>query len=122
MDLLERFREHATWPLRPGERVLSVVLAVALPVAMWDRRGAVAGIVAVFAYGAIFLVGALNQRGMATWQRRHAVLGSLLLVPLVFLAPAYLTSLSLVLCAAAGASAWIVLLPVVLRRRRSAPA
>jgi len=95
-----------------------VLLGIGMTWAMWDRRGAVAGLVALVVYGAGFAVATLQHGRVVDWSRKHPLLDTLLLIPAGFLALAYLTRLELVWCALVGVALWAVLLPVVLSLRR----
>lgn len=100
-------------------RLIVAVGFFALAGAMWVKRGAVVGIIAVLAYGFIALYGLLGFPATA-WSKRHPLLDNLLMVPLLFLAVAYLTNLSTGMCMliAALASAPLIGLSAVRRRRR----
>lgn len=63
----------------------------------------------------------LRHEALHTWSKAHPVFDSALFVPLVFLALASLTDLALGWCALIGVGAWLLLLPLVLRRRADAP-
>ena len=99
-------------------QILLVVLGVGLTYTLWDRRGAIAGIVAFAIYGIIFGLGAIRHEELRAWTRAHPGADSALLIPLVFLALANSTDLSLALCALLGVAAWLALLPLTHRRRR----
>lgn len=114
---LRVFNEYAARPPSRWQRVAAVVLAVALPLALWDKRGPAVGIVALVVYGSVFLIAAFNHRRMRAWSRRHVALDSLLIVPLIFLMLALVTNLSLALCVAIAAAAGAVLVPFMVWRR-----
>jgi hypothetical protein len=99
-----------------------VLLGVLLTVGVWDRRGTVAGFVALAVSCIVFAVGAFKHQAVVSWSNAHPILDSALLAPLVFLALASLTDLTLALCAVIGLAAWLLLLPLVLRRREREPA
>jgi hypothetical protein len=67
---------------------------------------AVAGVVAAF-----------DHRRTTAWSRRHVGRDAAFVVPLMFLALAYLTDLALVVCLVIAFVAGAVLVPVALRRR-----
>ena len=99
-------------------RVVLVVLAVLLPLALWDERGAAVGVAAFIVYGGLFLVGAFNPKAIDQWGRRHAVLDAALIVPLTFFAVAYLTDVALAVCAAIALAVGAVFVPFAMWRRR----
>lgn len=102
-------------------RLLGVAALTAAAAALGVRRGVAVGIIAAVVYGSIALSTAAAWQRTAAWSKRHPLLDSLLIVPLLFLAVAYLTNLSIGLCVviAALAGALLVGLSAVLRRRRS---
>ena len=67
-----------------------------------ERRGWVVGGIAAVVYGGMALAGALAPRGLMRWSRAHPILDNAFLGPLVFLALAYLTPMSVWWCAVAG--------------------
>lgn len=93
-----------------------------MPYGIWDKRGAAVGILAVVVSAAMCLGGAFHHSAAIAWSRRHVVLDALLIVPLTFFGLAYITGLSLVLCAAIALGAGAVLVPIAVVRRGSAPA
>ncbi len=93
------------------------MLAILLPLALWDKRGIIVGVLAFIVYGGVFLVAAFDHRRTTAWSRRHFGLDSALIVPLAFLALAYLTDLALVVCLALAFAAGAVQVPVALSRR-----
>lgn len=116
---LKAFNDRAAKPPRRWQQVLAVVLAILLPVALWDKRGAAVGIVALFVYGGVSLLAAFKHDDVLAWSRRHPALDSLMIVPLAFLALAYLTDLGLGLCAAISVAAGLMLVSVAGWRRRA---
>lgn len=92
-------------------------MAVLLPLALWDKRGAVVGVVAFVVYGGVLLAAAFNHSRSREWSRRHVFLDALLLVPLGFLALAHLTDLALGVCLLIALAGGLVLVPLAIRRR-----
>lgn len=109
---LQAFRDYATRPPAPWQRAAYVVVAVVVPLALWERRGLALGVLAAGFYAAVFLSAALSHGSMVAWSRRHVVLDRLLIGPLVFFGLACLTSLSLLICGIAAVSAGVVLVAV----------
>lgn len=111
---------YATRPPGRTRRGLTVLIGAGMTVALWERRGPVAGLVALAIYGVAFSVGAFRFEQTRTWARRHPTLDRLLSAPLLFLALAYLSHLSLIACASIAVAATAVLLLAVMRvsRRR----
>lgn len=116
---LKAFNDRAAKPPGRWQQVLAVVLAILLPAALWDERGALVGIVAFLVYGGVFLVAAFKHDDLLAWSRRHPALDSLIIVPLAFLALAYLTDLGSGLCAAISAAAGLILVSVAGWRRQA---
>ena len=108
------FSDHAARPPSRVRRALTLLLTVTV----WERRGAVAGLVVLAVYGLAFAVVVFRHEASLSWSKAHPILDSALVAPLVFLALALLTGLELALCALTGLGAWFLLLPLVLRRRR----
>ncbi len=73
--------------------LFAVLFGIPVAVSLADKRGAIVGTVAGVVYGLPGLYLLAWQR-MAGWSTRHRLLDSLLVVPLLFLALAYLTKLS----------------------------
>jgi hypothetical protein len=113
---LRAFDDRAARPPAPWRKVVAVVLAIVLPLALWDKRGAVVGLVALVVYGGILLVATFDHRRTMAWSSRHVALDAALIVPLTFLALAYLSDLPLGVCVAIGVVAGAVLVPVALWR------
>ena len=92
-------------------------LTVAVPLALWDKRGAAVAVIAAFSYGILFGLAVLTPRPWAEWSRRHVVLDALIVVPLMFVALAYITNMSLVLCVVVALGTAAVTVPLAVRRR-----
>ncbi len=101
-------------------RLLGVVALTAAAASLGVKRGLVVGIISGVVYGSIALSTAAAWQRATAWSKQHPLLDSLIIVPLLFLAVANLTTLSLGLCLgiAAVAGALLVGLSAVLRRRR----
>lgn len=79
-------------------RLLSVVALTAAAAALGVRRGVAVGIIAAVVYGSGALACAAAWQRTVAWSKQHPLLDSLLIVPLLFLAVAYLTDLPIGLC------------------------
>jgi len=92
-------------------RVFAVVMAVAVPAAAWDERGALFGIVAFLTFAPMILLGTfargwlLRPRGRGP--RALAPLGALPVVPLGFVACGLVTDWPPLTCLLPGAVAWL---------------
>lgn len=113
------FEERVTRGPSSWGKAILVLAAVYLTIEIWVKRGTIVGVIALVAYGGIFVLGAFNHAALLRWSRRHVALDALAMALLVFLALAYLTSLPLWLCALAGLAAAAALVPVAVRRRRA---
>lgn len=102
------------------EKAVAVVLAVVLPLAVWDQRGAAVGVVAFVVWGGMLLFTAFGHGRVQVWTGRHPAIDAAFIVPLTFLALAYLTSLPLAACAAIGVGAGLIFVPIVVWGRRRA--
>lgn len=101
-------------------QLLQVIAGVFLTFAIWEKRGAVAGIVALVVYGLGFSFAALRYERVVAWSIKHPLIDSAFLAPFVFLACAYITDWPLGICALVGVGAWLVLLAVIRLLKRSA--
>lgn len=119
-DSLTWFNNYAASAPSWGRKAFVVLLGIAVTVHAWDRRGAAWGLAAFAIHGVVFAVAAFKHRETLAWSRQHPKLDSLLLVPLVSLALASFSDLGSAVCVAIGVSAWALLLPLVLSRRKRA--
>jgi hypothetical protein len=123
---LRWFNERATRRPSWRERGLYVLLAVALPAAVWEDRGAVVGIVAGLVYAPMLLLGAfahdwlLSRSARTNREERWFAwpLSTLPLLALTFLAVALITEWSLGVCLLAGVAAWVLFTAFVLLKRQ----
>lgn len=100
-NLVSRFNRLATDP--PWYfRLLFVPVFALMAFGVAGRRGWVAGMVAAIVYGGMGLAMALAPGGVVAWSRRHPRMDGAFLGPLLFLALAYLTHLSVWICSACG--------------------
>jgi hypothetical protein len=99
-------------------KLAAMVLAIAVSLGLWDKRGAVVGAVALLVYGGIVLTAMFNHSGTLAWSRRHVALDASFVVPLTFLALAYLTALPLGVCVLIAAAMGAVLVAVAVWRAR----
>ncbi|MFC4592119.1 hypothetical protein [Sphaerisporangium corydalis] len=81
------------------------------------ERGPVVGIAAGVLYGLLIVVG-LTLKWWTSWAQVHPRLDSLVIVPLIFVALAYLTSLSLLTCGIITAAISVPVLAVSVLTRR----
>ncbi len=79
-------------------RLLGFLLLIAVAAGLAVKRGAVVGTVAAVVYGWVGLTTLLAWQRTTHWSKRHPLLDSLLVVPLLFLAIAYITKLSTGIC------------------------
>jgi hypothetical protein len=113
------FLHAVSTPPRPWQKVVSVLLALMVPVAIGAKRGWVIGVAAAVVYGAMLLGGSLAwQKRVTSWSARHPVLDSAFIAPLMFFALAYITNLSLALCLAVALATWVVVGGLGAWRRR----
>ena len=114
---LRTFDEYAARPPARWQPAAAVLATIVIPVALWDKRGPALALAALLVFGWIFLASAFNHPATLAWSRQHVVLDGLLIVPLLFLALAMLTSLSLGICAAVAAAIAVTYAPVTVWRR-----
>ncbi len=84
-------------------RCAYVPIFAGMAFAVIQRRGWVIGVVAAVVYGGIGLAVAINPTGVVAWSRSHPKTDGAIFGPLLFLALAYLTHLSLWWCLLSGA-------------------
>ncbi|HEX8104762.1 MAG TPA: hypothetical protein VF533_19240 [Solirubrobacteraceae bacterium] len=114
----DRFAAYARRPPSRTLRVLGVLSLAFATVGFWDARGAVVGVVALLTYGAIALA-LMRPEVVNRWSQMPLVVDTALMIPLGFIAAAYVTDLGLWACAAIGVAAWLLqLVHVTWRRRR----
>ncbi len=84
-------------------------------------RGGTVGIIAAVVYGSLALSPLLAWERTNAWSKQHPLLDRLIVVPLLFLAIAYFTDLSIALCLVIGVPGGLLLagISAVLRRRTS---
>lgn len=90
------------WVPPMAMRVVLVLLAASLVLAVTFKRGWLIGVVALIVYGWIGLGMGIAPKTFIAWERRHPVLDGMILGPLVFLAAAYITSWSWWVCLLLG--------------------
>ncbi|WP_248962916.1 hypothetical protein [Sphaerisporangium perillae] len=103
--------------------LLLIPIDIYLTIALTEKHGLAVGILAGVVYGSLTLVSLAYNRVVA-WSKAHPLLDSLILLPLVFLALAYLTPLSLVMCAVITAACgvpWLALTTFARRRHKDLP-
>jgi hypothetical protein len=113
-------RQYLIGPLAPWQKVALAVLALGLPVAIAAKRGWLIGVVAAAVYGGMAFACILRWDRVQAWSLRHPLVDSAFIVPVLFLALAYITSLSTALCIVISilAGACLVGLGPVTRARR----
>lgn len=97
-------------------QIAATALPVLMLVALWHKRGAAVGIVAFLFYAGVMIGATFRPDRVAAWSRRHVVLDALVILPLAFLALAYLTTWSLAACALVAMAAGAVVVPLAVRR------
>lgn len=114
------FNAYAARQPSKSRQAFTVAFGIGMTVAMLDKRGALAGLIALLVYGFALALGTLNHEAMMRWSHGHPRLDQLLFLPLCFLALAYNTNLELRACAAISAGALVALnaLESALRRSR----
>ncbi len=102
-------------------RLLGALAVAAAAAGLEVKRGATVGIIAAVVYGSMALSTLLAWERTSAWSKQHPLLDSLIVVPLLFLAIAYLTDLSIALCLIIGVLGGLLLagISAVLRRRRT---
>jgi hypothetical protein len=98
--------------------LLLLPIAVYLTVSLTEKHGLAVGVLAGVVYGGLALV-ALFFNQVRAWSKAHPVLDSLVIIPLIFLALAYVTPLPLLMCAAVTAVCgltWLVIAALIRRR------
>ena len=115
--MVQRVRPRPPSRLR---QLLTVLVAAVLTVAVWERRGTVAGVVAL-ATGLILVAIVFRYTETFAWSRRHPGLDSLLFAPLIFILIVYVFDVSLAFAAVVVAATYAVLLPVFRRRSIQRP-
>jgi hypothetical protein len=95
---LNRVTENPPWYLR----LAFVPLFAGMALGVAARRGWVVGSVAAVSYGGLGLAMAVAPGGVVDWSRRHPRVDGSFFGPLLFLGLAYLTSLPIWACVAAG--------------------
>jgi hypothetical protein len=100
-------------------RLGSCLALTAAAAGLFAKRGVAVGTVAVVIYGSLTLSCLLAWERVRDWSKRHPLLDSLIFVPLLFLALAYVTKLSTALCVliALIAGPPVAVLAFVRRRR-----
>jgi hypothetical protein len=100
--------------------VFGVVLVTLIAAGLASRRGLLVAAIAAVVYGLMAMCWAFAWERTVAWSKRHPVLDGLVVVPLLFLALAYFTTMSTGLCAVAAllAGGLFVGLAAALRRRR----
>lgn len=93
-----RLAEDPPWYLR----LVYPLLFAGMALGVAARRGWVVGSIAAVVYGGLGLAMALAPGGVVDWSRRHPRADGAFFGPLLFLGLAYLTSLSIWICAVAG--------------------
>jgi hypothetical protein len=123
--LARRFNEHAARPPSRWNQLISVILAIALPVWLWDARGPIVGVVALLVYTPLLLVGAFAHERLLAWSTRSRSderwflwpLTTSPLLVLTFLALAAITTWPLGRCLLAGVGAWLLFAGFILIKR-----
>jgi hypothetical protein len=100
-----------------------MLLGVSIAVQLYDSRGPLVAVLALFVYSGVMGVGVLRWDQMLVWSAAHPRLDGLFLLPMTFVGLAFLTRLGLGWCAVAAIGLWLVVAPVgAWNRRRLAEA
>jgi uncharacterized membrane protein len=99
--------------------VLGLLVLIAAAAGLAVKRGAVVGTVAAVVYGSAGLSTVLAWQRTTDWSKRHPLLDSLLVVPCLFLAIAYITKLSTGICVLIALLAGLVLVGIGAATRRA---
>jgi hypothetical protein len=102
-------------------KLLLVVPAVQVTVELYDRRGFAVAVVGALVWGSIIVSVVRGLGRVSAWSRAHPVADSALVVPLTFVALAYLTRLGLGWCALIAVALWLVVVVLGRWRRRVVP-
>jgi hypothetical protein len=100
-------------------RLIGCLGVTAAAAGLFAKRGAVVGVIAVVVYGLLSFSCLLAWERVRDWSRRHPLLDSLIIVPLLFLALAYVTRLSTVICGLIALIAGPLLAAPAFARRRA---
>ena len=99
--------------------MIGCLLPITAAIGFAAKRGVVVGVVAAVVYGALTLSLLLAWERVAAWSKRHPLLDGLIIVPLLFLAVAYCTKLSIAICVVIALVGGLFLVPLTLLRRRA---
>jgi O-antigen/teichoic acid export membrane protein len=105
-------------PLEVAAFAGALLLAVLIGAGIANERGDALGLTAIVAYAAIFLAGVFRR----DWLRAHPSVDRAAAAPIFFFTAAFLTNLSLGVCAAIGVAAAVALVLMARRRERRPPA
>lgn len=100
-------------------RLICCLSLIAAAAGVFAKRGVVVGVVAVIVYGLLSLSCLLAWERVRDWSKRHPLPDSLVIVPLLFVALAYVTRLSTVICILIAAIAGPLLMAPAYARRRA---
>ena len=101
-------------------RLIGCLGLTAATTGLFAKRGVAVGVVAVAVYGLLSFSYLLAWERVRDWSKRHPLLDSLAIVPMLFLALAYCTRLSTVICVLIAAIAGPLLMTPAHARRRAA--
>lgn len=117
---VDTVRRYLTRPPALWQKVLLPVVVVLVTVGLADRRGWGVAIVAVIVYGAIGVAFISFHDQLVAFSQDHPVLDASLFAPLLFIALAYMSELSIVLCIVIALAGGAVLMGVkYIQKRRS---
>ena len=99
-------------------RLIGFLVLMAVAAGLFAKRGVAVGTAAVIVYGLLTVPVLLRWDQVTAWSKRHPLLDSLVIIPTLFLALAYITRLSIVICVliALGAGSLLVAFAFVRRR------
>lgn len=98
-------------------RLIGCLAVIAPAAGIVVKRGVVVGTVAVVVYGLIGRFQLLAWERMTDWSKHHPWLDRLIIVPLLFLAVAYFTKLSIAICVLIALLAGLLVVALCLVRR-----
>lgn len=113
---VRRFNDFAARRPARWQQAVLTVMAVFLPVSVWEERGALVGLIAFAVYTPLFLLGAFRHEALMAWGPRLPGVEGVMMALFTFLGVAFLTELPLWECAIVGAGAGALLVAFGLRR------
>lgn len=91
-------RERMTRRPRLWQKLGLVLLAVGIPFGLASKRGWYVGAVAAIVYGTLAYLSVRHWSEMLRWSAQHPFLDSTFVIPFLFLALAYISTLPIAVC------------------------